>query len=108
MKSEDYIKFLDENLQLSAQGRWYTFQQDNDHKHTSKSVTVWLQRKISSTMAFNESWLKSYWKSMETIKRSNKLSVIKIPLGIRMCNHWRTGENSRKDLFKSHQKLLYE
>ena len=44
MKSEGYIKILDENLQLSAQnldqGRWFTFQQDNYSKHTSKSVTA--------------------------------------------------------------------
>ena len=64
MKSEDYIKILDENLQLSAQnfdlGWWFTFQQNNDPKRTSKTVTAWLQKKITEHMAFNESWLKFY------------------------------------------------
>ena len=49
MKSEDYFKILDENLKLSAQkldrSRRFTFQQDNDHKHMSKSVTAWFQKK---------------------------------------------------------------
>ena len=42
MESEDDIKLLDENLQLSAQnldlGRQVTFQKDNNTKHTSKWV----------------------------------------------------------------------
>ena len=46
---EDYIKILDENLQLSAQNldldRQFTFQQDNDHKCMSKSVIEWVQKK---------------------------------------------------------------
>ena len=49
MKSEDYIKILDENLSLSMEnldlGCWFTFQQDNDSKYTSKSVTAELQKK---------------------------------------------------------------
>ena len=48
MESEDYVNILDENLQLSMQnfdqGQWFSFQQDNDPKHTSKSVIVWLQK----------------------------------------------------------------
>ena len=49
MKSEDYIRILDENLQLSAQNSelcWrFTSEQDNDSKHMSESVTAWLQKK---------------------------------------------------------------
>ena len=48
MKSEDYIKILDENVWLSVQnldlGWWFNFQQDNDPKHTFKSVTTWLEK----------------------------------------------------------------
>ena len=48
MKSEDYLKILDENLQLSMQnvdlGQWLTFQQDNDPKDMSKSVTAGFQK----------------------------------------------------------------
>ena len=44
MKSEDDIKILDENLQLSVQNldlsQQFTFQQDNDPEHTSKLLTV--------------------------------------------------------------------
>ena len=44
MKFEDYIKILDENLQLSVKildfGQQFIFQQDNDAKHMSKSVTA--------------------------------------------------------------------
>ena len=44
MKSEDYIKILAKNPQLSVQNpdlvQWFTFQQDNDPKLTSKSVTA--------------------------------------------------------------------
>ena len=49
MKFVDCIKILDENLQLSEQNvdvdQQFTFQQDDDPKYTSKSVTVWLQKK---------------------------------------------------------------
>ena len=56
MKSEDYIKILDENLQLSAQNlnlvQWFSFQPDNDPKHTSKSVTACLQKKKITVQAW--------------------------------------------------------
>ena len=54
MKSEDSIKILDENLQLSVQNfdlvQRFTFQQDNHPKLMSKSMTVWLQKKMIVTI----------------------------------------------------------
>ena len=51
MKSEYYIKILNENLQLGVQspnlGQWFTFQQDNDLKHMSQ---------ISDCMASEKRW----------------------------------------------------
>ena len=61
IKSNDYIKILEENLQLSMQNlhlsRGFTFLQDNDPKHTFKSVTAWLKKKqkYCSAMTLNKS-----------------------------------------------------
>ena len=49
MKSENYIKILNKSLQLSVQNlhlaQQFPFQQDNDPKNISKSISVWLQKK---------------------------------------------------------------
>uniref|UniRef100_A0AAZ3Q3T6 Tc1-like transposase DDE domain-containing protein n=1 Tax=Oncorhynchus tshawytscha TaxID=74940 RepID=A0AAZ3Q3T6_ONCTS len=49
MNRAKYREILDENLLQSAQdlrlGQWFTFQQDNDPKHTAKITQEWLQDK---------------------------------------------------------------
>ena len=70
LKSKDYIKILDKNLQLSAQNH------DLVQGFISGKIMIpnihlnqWLHEKdFTSAMAFNESWLESYWKYMTRIK----------------------------------------
>lgn len=54
MNSEDYIKILHDNLKPSATdlglGRRFTFQQDNDPKHTSRNVVEWLCKNKITTL----------------------------------------------------------
>ena len=66
-----------------------------------------VKQDYSSAMSFNDSWLKSKWKSTERIESSKKLSVTKKPSGIRMYNHLKLKENPWNDLFKNFRKQFH-
>ena len=105
IKSERYIKILDENLQLSVQnldlGRQVTFQQDNDPTHMSKSVTEWLQKnkfKVLSWLSISQNPVENLWQELKfQIKNLEELKCVTIEGGKKI---------SEKNLLKSDQKLL--
>ena len=56
MNGGKYRKILDENLLQSTQdlrlGRRFTFQQENDPKHTAKTTQEWLQDQSLNVLAW--------------------------------------------------------
>lgn len=56
MDGAKYCQILEENLLLSARklsmGRRFTFQHDNDPKHTAKLTTQWLKEKKVNVLAW--------------------------------------------------------
>ncbi len=74
MNAGQYRDILDENLLQSAQdlrlGRRFTFQQDNDPKHTAKITKEWLHNNsvTVSWMASQSPDLKPNWASLERHK----------------------------------------
>ena len=93
MNGAKYREILNENLLQSAQdlrlGQMFTFQQDNNHKHTAKTVQEWLQDKSLNVLVYLAliNILASYqfvnyniWSMPGVISmRKNKVNVV--PLG---------------------------
>lgn len=63
---------------LKLEHNW-TFQQDNDHKHTTKSIKVWFQKKSwKNTMSCDSHLTGTYRKSFVGVMGFNKITPKKI------------------------------
>ena len=80
MKGEKYREILDENLLQSAQdlrlGRRFTLQQDNDTKHTAKTMQEWLHDKSLNVLEWpSQSPIKHLWRDLKIVVQRRSAST---------------------------------